>query len=236
MAVKGNAVPDILVVEDDDDIREILVFNLKKAEMEARGVNNGAAGLAAALQQRPDLIIMDLMMPIMGGKELCQRLKADARLRDIPVIMLTAKAEEADKVIGFELGADDYVTKPFSMREFLLRVQALLRRAKSPGIPAAKPAEPLLAFGDLTINPFTREASIGGEPLSLTATEFKLLYFLAKNANRVMNREFLLNEVWGHDEAYDRTVDTHIRRLRVKLKNFENHLETVRGAGYLFRR
>jgi DNA-binding response OmpR family regulator len=191
---------------------------------------DGASGLELANKERPSLIILDLMLPQMDGKDVCRALKSNPVTHSIPILMLTAKAEEVDRVIGFELGADDYVTKPFSPRELVLRVKSILRRKEAP-----QEGDKLLRIGDLLIDKDRHRVSIKDKTIQLTSTEFKLLYELASKRGRVQTREILLDKVWGYTyEGYARTVDTHIRRLREKLGKMGEFIETIRGIGYRF--
>ncbi len=192
--------------------------------------SDGAAGIAAARSEAPALIVLDLMLPGMPGLEVCRALKADAATKDIPIIILTAKAEEVDRIVGLEFGADDYVTKPFSPRELVLRVAAILRRSEQPQ------TERRLSAGDIVIDQERHHVRIGGKEVDLTAVEFKLLLTLVQRRGRVQERDRLLNDVWGYEAAIDtRTVDTHVRRLREKLGDRGELIETVRGFGYRFR-
>jgi len=221
----------VLVVEDEKDIIDVVDFNLQQAGYRVLKATDGAEGLRLARDQSPDLLVLDLMLPVMDGKEVCRRLKQGEDTREIPVLMLTALASETDRIIGFEIGADDYLTKPFSPRELVLRVQAILRRSQEP----ASDAAPLNLPG-LTIDPARHVALADQEELDLTATEFKLLHYLAAHAGKVQTREVLLARVWGYAyEGYARTVDTHVRRLRKKLGTLAERIETVRGIGYRFR-
>jgi len=191
---------------------------------------DGASGLEMAKKEKPDLIILDLMLPEMEGKDVCRALKSNPLTQSIPILMLTAKAEEIDRIIGFELGADDYVTKPFSPRELVLRIKAILRRKELQG------KDEVIQIRGLLIDPVRHLVSINNRPIRLTATEFKLLFELASKRGRVLTREILLDRVWGYTyEGYARTVDTHIRRLREKLGPIGNYIETLRGVGYRFR-
>jgi two-component system phosphate regulon response regulator PhoB len=192
---------------------------------------DGPSGLESAKKDRPSLVILDLMLPGMGGKDICRALKSNPLTQSIPILMLTAKAEEVDRVIGFELGADDYVTKPFSPRELVLRVKAILRRKEAP-----QEIEKKIQIGDLSIDMDRHDVSIRKILIQLTSTEFKLLVELASKRGRVQTREILLDKVWGYTyEGYARTVDTHIRRLREKLGSMGDYIETIRGVGYRFR-
>ena len=218
----------ILVVDDETDVIDMLVINLRAAGFLVLAVEDGAAALAKARTELPALIILDLMLPRMSGLEVCKVLKSDIATRHIPVIMLTAKAEEVDKIVGFELGADDYVTKPFSPRELILRVNRSLRRGKD-----KMPSVEKLAIGDLVLDHGRHEVLVKNEPVELTATEFKLLALLMERRGRVQGRDRLLNDVWGYESVIDtRTVDTHVRRLREKLGALASYIETVRGVGY----
>lgn len=192
---------------------------------------DGPSGMEEAKKNRPNLIILDLMLPGMDGKEICRALKSNPLTQSIPILMLTAKTEEIDRVIGFELGADDYVTKPFSPRELVLRVKAILRRRE-----VSQEGGKIIQIGELLIDVDRHHVSIKKSPVQLTSTEFKLLLELASKRGRVQTREHLLDKVWGYTyEGYARTVDTHIRRLREKLGPFGDYIETLRGVGYRFR-
>jgi two-component system phosphate regulon response regulator PhoB len=187
--------------------------------------------LELAKKERPSLVILDLMLPGMDGKDICRALKSNPLTQSIPILMLTAKAEEVDRVIGFELGADDYVTKPFSPRELVLRVKAILRRKE-----VVQESEKIVRIGDLLIDIDRHHVSIKKIPVQLTSTEFKLLVELISKRGRVQTREHLLDRVWGYTyEGYARTVDTHIRRLREKLGSLNDSIETIRGVGYRFK-
>ncbi len=221
----------ILVVEDEEDILELVAFNLGQAGFRVLKAADGVEGLHLAQRERPDMVILDLMLPKMDGKEVCRRLRQAEETRRIPVLMLTARAEEMDRIIGFEIGADDYMTKPFSARELVLRVQAILRRGHEPPTSAG-----ILRFSRILIDPERHRVEVEGRELDVTATEFRLLHHLAANAGKVMSRELLLDRVWGYTyEGYARTVDTHVRRLRQKLGSARECIETLRGLGYRFR-
>jgi two-component system phosphate regulon response regulator PhoB len=218
----------ILVVDDETDVIDMLVVNLRGAGFQVTSVEDGASALAKARSETPSLIILDLMLPGMSGLEICKVLKADAATRHIPVIMLTAKGEEVDKIVGLELGADDYVTKPFSPRELILRINRSLRRGKD-----KTPSQEKLTVGELVLDHARHEVLVKGQPVDLTATEFRLLALLMERRGRVHGRDRLLNDVWGYETVIDtRTVDTHVRRLREKLGPLANYIETVRGVGY----
>lgn len=226
----------ILLVEDEVDIREIVSYNLEKAGFTVVAVETGEAAVELVRNEIPDLVVLDLMLPGIDGLEVCRLLKQDAATRKLPILMLTARAEEVDRVVGLELGADDYVVKPFSPRELALRVQAILRRLPEPRDPASQTSGPeTMRFGPLTIDQAAHRVTVGGDALALTSTEFSLLVTLAERRGRVQSREELLNTVWGYDYAgYGRTVDTHVRRLREKLGGVSEMVETVRGVGYRF--
>ncbi len=221
----------ILVIEDEKDILDLVEYHLKQSGFQVLTAADGESGLELAIKKRPNLIILDLMLPAMDGKDVCRALKSNPATQSIPVLMLTAKAEELDRVVGFELGADDYVTKPFSPRELILRIKAILRR-KAQDMDVAKS----IRIGDLLIDVDRHQVSIKEKPISLTSTEFKLLLDLASKRGRVQTRQSLLDRVWGYTcEGYERTVDTHIRRLREKLGDMADYIETLRGVGYRFR-
>lgn len=220
-----------MIVEDEKDINDLIAYHLKQSGFSILTAMDGSFGLELAKKERPSLIILDLMLPEMDGKDVCRALKSNPITRSIPVLILTAKADEMDRVIGLELGADDYVTKPFSPRELVLRVKAILRRKETP-----IEGEKTIQINDLLIDIDRHAVTSKKKPVSLTSTEFKLLVELATNRGRVQTRERLLDKVWGYTyEGYARTVDTHIRRLREKLGSLGNSIETIRGVGYRFR-
>jgi two-component system phosphate regulon response regulator PhoB len=218
----------ILVAEDEQDVLNLVAANLSSAGYGVLKAEDGESALQQARQALPALIVLDLMLPGMSGLEVCKALKSDAATKGIPVIMLTAKAEEVDRIVGLELGADDYVTKPFSPRELILRIASILRRS------AALPdANDILQFGEIRVDRARHEVLIKGKPIDFTATEFKLLTVLMERRGRVQSRDTLLNDVWGYESLIDtRTVDTHIRRLREKLGKTADCIETIRGFGY----
>ncbi|MCT4534277.1 response regulator transcription factor [Halodesulfovibrio sp.] len=223
----------ILLVEDDEDIRQLLTFTFEAAGFDVITRADGQEGLDAATAEMPDVVILDIMLPSMSGLDICKELKRNADTESIPVIMLTARGEEVDRVVGLELGADDYVVKPFSPRELVLRVRAVLKR-NAPAEPVAKQAS--LKIDGLVMDMDAYKVLIDGEEVLLTATEFKLLAELLKNKGRVRTRDQLLNTVWGYEfEGYARTVDTHVRRLRQKIGDYANYIETMRGVGYRFK-
>ena len=220
----------ILVVDDEPEAVELVGFNLKQAGYDVISASDGEEALKKAKSHLPALVVLDWMLPEMEGVEVCKLMRRDAATANIPVIMLTAKASEIDRVLGLELGADDYLTKPFSPRELVLRVKKILDRSK------AKQADPqTLTLGELTIDVPRHLASWKGKKLDLTATEFKLLTVLVQRRGRVQSRDQLLRDVWEYDSMIDtRTVDTHMRRLREKLGPAAKYLDTVRGVGYRF--
>jgi len=221
----------ILIIDDEKDIGELMEYNLGKEGYGVVSAHDGEEALRFIKGKLPHLIILDLMLPGIDGLEVCRILKRDPRTSEIPVIMLTAKGEEADIVAGLELGADDYITKPFKVRELLARVKALLRR-----LSAKMKEEKAMEVGDLAIDSMKHEVALQGKPLKLTSTEFKLLKCLASNPGRVFTRDQLLNRVWGEEKlVVDRAVDVHIRRLRQKLKAASSYVITVRGIGYKFK-
>lgn len=222
----------ILVVEDEEDLLNVLEYNLQQEGFETRGATTGQSALRLAWEPPvPDLVLLDLMLPDISGVEVCRRLKSDDRTRDVPVVMVTARSEEIDRVVGFEIGADDYVVKPFSVRELMLRVRAVLRRASSEAsVPTGG------TFGILRIDVPGHRVWISEEEVPLTALEFRLLGTLFSRKGRVQTREMLLSDVWGIDATVTtRTVDTHIKRLREKLGPAGEYIETIRGVGYRFR-
>jgi DNA-binding response OmpR family regulator len=223
--------PKILVVDDEPDALEVLGFKLREAGCTPIFATDGAKALAAVKTERPDLIVLDLMLPEIDGMEVCKILRRDPETVAIPILMLTAKAAEMDRVLGLELGADDYVTKPYSPRELVLRIRKLLKRAA-----AAEESGDHIRVGPVDIDVPRHIARVDSKAVTLTATEFKLLLILAQRRGRVQTRERLLQDVWGYETAIDtRTVDTHMRRLREKIGPAAEHLETIRGVGYRFK-
>ena len=220
----------ILVVDDEPDVVELVEFNLKAAGFTVTSAENGREALTTAQSTRPDLIVLDVMLPEMDGLEVCKLLRRDPVTAATPIIMLTARAEEVDRVLGLELGADDYLTKPFSPRELVLRVKGLLRRGQTPETKVDS-----IRIGELHMDLPKHQVTISGKTVELTATEFKLLATLAERRGRVQSRETLLRDVWGYESLIDtRTVDTHMRRLRDKIGKAARYLDTVRGVGYRF--
>jgi phosphate regulon transcriptional regulator PhoB len=219
----------VLIVEDERDIRDLVLFHLEREGFQVSSASSGEEALRQVRHASPDLVLLDLMLPAMGGLEVCRKLRQDPATVALPIVMLTAKGDEVDRVLGLELGADDYIVKPFSPKELLARVRAVLRRAKpAPGAAA-------IAIGALAIDPGTRMVTVQGAPLTLTHKEFELLSALADAQGRVLSREFLLDRVWGYsraDEIESRTVDVHVRRLRVKLGPEGRRILTVKSVGY----
>jgi len=221
----------VLVVDDEQDLLRILEYNLQRSGFSTRGALTGESALSLVRESpHPDLVILDLMLPDIPGEEVCRRIRADAQLKDVPILMLTAKGEEIARVVGFEVGADDYVVKPFSVRELMLRVKAILRRSDSePG------AGDVVRFGVLEIDREAYEVRVNKKPVALSALEFRLLVRLLNTAGRVQSRDSLLDAVWNlYAEVMPRTVDVHVKRLREKLGEAGAYIETVRGVGYRF--
>lgn len=221
----------IFVVEDEKDLVELLTYNLEKDGYRVLSEMDGEAALKRIPEKMPDLVLLDLMLPKVDGLTVCKTLKSNPKTNHIPVVMLTAKGEESDKIVGLELGADDYVTKPFSVKELLARVRAVLRRFSKAG-----EGEVLQKFKDLTLNRAKHEVVLKSQKLGLTAKEFELLDYFLTHPGRVLSRDVLLNNVWGYDYfGTTRTVDVHVRRLREKLGAYQKHIQTVKGYGYLFK-
>ena len=218
----------ILVVDDEPDAIELIRFNLKASGYEVLTAEDGKEALAKARKFSPDMILLDLMLPEIDGLEVCKILRRDPATASLPIIMLTAKASEIDRVLGLEFGADDYVTKPFSPRELMLRVRNLLKRKES-----SKEEVERFQVRDIELDVSKYEVKIMGQPIDLTPTEFKLLQILMERKGRVQSRDRLLQDVWGYDQLIDtRTVDTHVRRLREKMGEAADYVTTVRGVGY----
>jgi phosphate regulon transcriptional regulator PhoB len=222
----------ILIVEDETDIADLVKYHLDKEGLAARTLGDGKQALDLIAREPPDLIILDLMLPGLDGFEVCRRLRGNTATQHIPIIMLTARAEEVERVVGLELGADDYVSKPFSPRELVARVKAVLRRVAVPATPSEAP----VVLGNLRLDPARHEVTKGDQPLDLSAMEFKLLEFFLRHRGRVFSRTQLLDFVWGQDRFVEpRTVDVHIRRLREKVEDDPRRpllILTVRGMGY----
>lgn len=237
----------ILIVEDERDLASTLEYNFQREGYETRVAHAGSDALAFAAKERPSLVLLDVMLPDMSGIEVCRRLKRSEELRGVPVMMLTARGEEIDRVVGFEVGADDYIVKPFSVRELLLRVQAVLRRTQvqpqaqgaadggaGAGADVAR-GDDAVTFGRLFVDAAAHRVKVDGDEVVLTALEFRLLWTLLQRKGRVQSRDTLLNDVWGISaDVTTRTVDTHVKRLREKLGPAGAYVETLRGVGYRF--
>lgn len=225
--------PKVVLIEDERDIVELVRYNFRKEGFEVESFSRGEEGLQYLFRHPADLVLLDIMLPDRDGFEICRRLRAEERLKSLPVIFLTAKGEEIDRVLGLEIGADDYVVKPFSPRELVARAKAVLRRQTRP----AESAE-VVETRDLRLDARTQEVTVRGRSVELSTLEFKLLHFLASHPRRIFSREQLLDEVWGRDRfVTPRTVDVHMRRLREKIEDHPEkpqYLQTVRGAGYRF--
>jgi phosphate regulon transcriptional regulator PhoB len=220
----------ILIVEDDRDILEMVKYNLREEGYVTVSALNGEDGVNLSRRERPDLIILDIMLPVMDGFEVCRALKSDEATARIPIIILSAKSQETDKVVGLELGADDYVTKPFSPRELIARIRAIMRRG------AEQQSGSIMEKGDIVIDSAKHKVVVGSEEIPLTTTEFKLLEYMARRPGVVMSRYQILDAVSGDDAVVcDRTVDAHVKSLRRKLGAAKDYIETVRGAGYRFK-
>jgi phosphate regulon transcriptional regulator PhoB len=221
----------VLVVEDEPDIAALVRYHAEKAGFRCLAAADGATGLRLVREQRPDLVVLDLMLPGLDGLEVCRQLRRDPATAGIPIVMLTAKAEEVDRIVGLELGADDYVVKPFSPRELMARVKAVLRRGRERVAPV------VTRIGELEVDEGRHRVAVGGAPVELTVKEFGLLAALLHAGGRVLSREQLLDAVWGYANAAEiesRTVDVHIRRLREKLAAAARRIVTVKGVGYRF--
>ncbi len=231
MICSHNQMSSILIIEDEKDIVEALEYNLKREGFGVSRSFDGYNGLRIAKDKLPDLILLDLMLPGIGGLEIVKILKREEKTRNIPIIILTARGEETDRVLGLELGADDYIAKPFGMRELIARVKAVLKRS------GAQPETPShrIKLAGLEIDPDKHEVTVHGKTIELTAKEFALLSFLVNQREKVFSRERLLDKVWGIDQQIEtRTVDVHIRRLREKLGKVGDHIRTLRGVGYKY--
>jgi DNA-binding response OmpR family regulator len=222
----------IVIIEDESDILEVIAYNLKREGYEVYESRDGEDGLLLIEKHAPDLVILDLMLPTIGGIELCSKLKSDMVTRDIPIVMVTAKGEESDIVLGLGVGADDYVTKPFSPKELVARVKAVLRRGK---LKDETGRQDRIEVGGLVIDLGRYEVRVDDKPVPFTATELRLLHYLASHQGRVSTREHLLNRVIGDNAiVIDRNIDVHIRSIRKKIGSYRDYIETVRGVGYRF--
>ncbi len=226
-------VKKILIVEDESDLIKLLKYNLEKEGFRVSYATDGSIALAEVRRDPPDLVILDLMLPGLDGLEVCRQLRRSDKFSRIPVLMLSARSEEADRIVGLELGADDYVTKPFSMREVVARVRALLRRNEQAG-----PQKSKLQRGDIMIDPMAHSVMVSGRTVELSALEFRLLHYLASHPGMVFSRDQLLDSVWGNDRTVTpRSVDVYIRRVREKIENQPQqpiYVQTVHGVGYRF--
>jgi len=223
----------VLVIDDEKDLLELVRYNLEKEGYRIRTAEDGEAGLEASERELPDIVVVDLMLPGIDGLEVCRRLRADQRTAHVPIVMLTAKSAETDRVVGLEMGADDYITKPFSPRELAARIKAILRRVSQQQAPL--PQSKIIRYGGLTIDHDRHDVRCGEESIELTATEFRLLQMLARYPGRVYSRSELIEGALGKDIAViDRTIDVHITSLRRKLGDYGDRVETVRGFGYRF--
>lgn len=221
----------ILIIEDERPIAELLSYNLKREGFEVTTAGDGQEGLRRATTQLPDLVILDLMLPVIEGLEVCRQLRNSARTRDIPILMLTARGEEVDEIVGFQLGADDYVTKPFKLKPLIQRIKALLRRKQAP-----EPTGDNAACHGIEIDRAHHRATVDGIELKLTPTEFKLLWALLRQPGRAFNRQELMEACMGDDSlVLERTIDVHVKSLRQKIGEKADLIETVRGVGYRFR-
>ncbi len=220
----------ILVIEDERDLQKVLELSLTQAGHEVITAGDGRTGLRLVRERRPDLVLLDLMLPDIGGTEVCRLIRREPAIAGTPVLILTARGELVDRVVGFELGADDYVVKPFSVRELLLRIDAILRRVQAPGAPSS-----VVEFGCLRFDREAHRVWVDGVEVEITALELRLLATLYDRKNRVQSRAALLDDVWGiQADVTTRTVDTHVKRLREKLGRASEYIETVRGVGYRF--
>ncbi|WP_456392249.1 response regulator [Persephonella sp.] len=219
--------PFVYVVEDDEDINDLLVYNLQKEGFKVQPFLSSVEALKSIYSNRPDIILLDIMLPDIDGLEFCKMVKSNPETEDIPIIMITAKSTEIDKIVGLELGADDYITKPFSIREVVARIKAILRRARR------NRKENSIKVDGLEIFPDRFELRVDGNPVNLTSKEFRILMLLVNNTGKVLSREKILENVWDSElDVYDRTVDVHIKKLRDKLGPYGKKIQTVRGIGY----
>ena len=226
----------ILVIEDEEDLNQTLSFNLENEGYKVTSALKGSEALEILENESPpDLVILDLMLPDMPGLDICRHIRSKDNLKNISVIIVTAKGEEVDRVVGFELGADDYIVKPYSVRELMLRIQAQLRRNDSSEVTEENSEEGNISFKDLLIDNSKHKVFLSDKKISLTAKEYTLLKYLLTKADKVQTRDILLDKVWGYDNSVTtRTVDTHVKRLRSKLGKYGKNIETIRGVGYMF--
>ena len=226
----------ILVIEDEEDLNQTLSFNLENEGYKVTSALKGSEALEILeTSSSPDLVILDLMLPDMTGLDICRHIRSKDKLKNISVIIVTAKGEEVDRIVGFELGADDYIVKPYSVRELMLRIQAQLRRGEKESSQDTSDNEPNISYQDLLIDTSKHKVFLKDKKISLTAKEFTLLKYLIKRADKVQTRDNLLDKVWGYNNSVTtRTVDTHVKRLRSKLGKYGDNIETIRGVGYIF--
>ena len=226
----------ILVIEDEEDLNQTLSFNLENEGYKVTSALKGSEALEILeTSSSPDLVILDLMLPDMTGLDICRHIRSKDKLKNISVIIVTAKGEEVDRIVGFELGADDYIVKPYSVRELMLRIQAQLRRGEKESSQDTSDNEPNISYQDLLIDTSKHKVFLKDKKISLTAKEFTLLKYLIKRADKVQTRDNLLDKVWGYNNSVTtRTVDTHVKRLRSKLGKYGENIETIRGVGYIF--
>jgi len=233
MAVKKK---HILLVEDDENIQQLVTYNLIKSGFHVSCADNGKQGLVMVQREQPDLILLDIMLPEMDGNELCRLLRSDKETKDIPIIMLTAKGEEEDIVKGLEVGADDYITKPFSPKILIARTNAILRRHETEVSLSTTPENAIFSIHDLVIDTVRHEVTVGSEPVVLTVTEFNILRYLAANPGRVFSRQQIIDEIRGYDYLITpRSIDVQVYGLRKKLGTAGDYIETIRGIGYRFK-
>jgi len=219
--------PVVYVVEDDEDINDLLVYNLQKEGFTVFPFLSSVEALKSLTENKPDIILLDIMLPDIDGLEFCKMVKSNPETESIPIIMITAKSTEIDKIVGLELGADDYITKPFSIREVIARIRAILRRTSRKGTDRGS-----IKIKGLEIYPDRFNVVVDGKTVNLTAKEFKLLMLLINSDGRVLSRDYILQHGWNMDDVYDRTVDVHIKKLRGKLGRYGEYIKTVRGVGY----
>jgi two-component system phosphate regulon response regulator PhoB len=233
MAENDGTTTKVLVIEDEDDIRNLVVLNLRRAGFDVYSAGDGTSGMRMLREHRPPVLLLDLMLPDMSGQEICALLRQDPEIKDTFVIMVTALTEEQDRIAGFKVGADDYVTKPFSVKELVLRVQVAARRAQAAAPPPTGPTQ--IEYPGLFIDTRAHRVKVEGEEVELTATEYKLLLYIASSEGKLCSRGELLEQVWELPPTLNtRTVDTHVKRLRQKLGGAADLVQTVRGAGYRF--
>lgn len=223
----------VLIIEDDQDIADLLAYNFAQEKWQTQHLNCGENYREAVRSFQPNLLVLDLMLPDMSGLDICRGIKSESEFKNTAILILTAKGEEVDRVVGFELGADDYVVKPFSPRELILRIKSIMRRFEAVSV---KKESEEISYGSLKIYPDKFKVIVGGQDVALTGLEFRILMFLVRMCDQVATREVLLEKVWGYSsEMTTRTVDTHIKRLREKLSEAGDHIETIRGMGYRFK-